>query len=303
MENSLEISLCIPTNGIDDFIFEVLDSICSQNVSCNIYEVIIMDNGNNNHFKKKIKEYVKDKANFYYYETAAELFMGEIEAYKKARGRFIKFINHRTKLMPGTLKHYLDVVEKYSNQKSIIYFSNGVLNKNMIMNIKCFDDMIYNLSYWSSWSTGMGIWKEDFWKIVNSEDTHINYLFPHTSILFAIYKNREYVIDDVELLQELRSENIQKGNYDLFHAFCVEYPSILCDLYRNKYITAKTLKKVLDDNLNLIAFFYRGFVTFRKKTSYCLDGYDDATDIFYTKAQVEERIFKLYGEQDDGDGR
>ena len=35
-------------------------------------------------------------------------------------------------------------------------------------------------------------------------------------------------------------EDHPKGNYNLFYAFAVEYPSILCDLYRNEYITMDT---------------------------------------------------------------
>ena len=50
------LSLCIPTNGIIELIFPVLESIYSQNdVDSSLFEVVVMDNGDNREFKIKIK--------------------------------------------------------------------------------------------------------------------------------------------------------------------------------------------------------------------------------------------------------
>ena len=296
-ETPVELSICIPTNGVDDFIFDVLESIFIQNVSKELFEVIVMDNGNNIKFKEKMISYAENKSNLYFYETNAELFMGEIESYKKASGKFIKFINHRTRLLPGTIDYYLDFVRRNQDKRPIVYFSNGVLNKNTVETMASFDRFVYELSYWSSWSTGMGIWKEDLKSVLYEQNKCINFLFPHTTILLNACSEREYIIDDTLMLIELRGENIKKGKYDLFYAFCVEYPMILCDLYRNKHIRANTLKKILNDNLNLIAFFYHGFVMNKKKTNYDIRGFNDAMDIFYTKEQIESRMLDLYGSE------
>lgn len=294
-EENIEISLCIPTNGIDDFIFEVLDSIYSQEVSEALYEVIVMDNGTNLLFKNRMKSYAHSKNNLFFYETNAELFMGEIESYKKARAKFIKFINHRTKLLPGTLDYWLEFIRVHQDDRPIVYFSNGVLKNNTVRKMNSFDNFVYELSYWSSWSTGMGIWREDLIDILYEQKKCINFLFPHTTILLNEFSHREYIIDDSIRLVELRGENTKKGRYDLFNAFCVEYPLILCELYRNKKIQVSTLKKILDENLSLVAFFYHGFVMKGKKTNYDIDGFEDAIDIIYTKEQMENRILKLYG--------
>ena len=46
MENEkLVLSLCLPTNGISEWVFPVLESIYSQNVDESKYEVIVTDNG------------------------------------------------------------------------------------------------------------------------------------------------------------------------------------------------------------------------------------------------------------------
>ena len=52
------LSLCIPTNGIAELVFPVLDSIFIQkDVPHDLYEVVVMDNGNNCSFKEKMIEY------------------------------------------------------------------------------------------------------------------------------------------------------------------------------------------------------------------------------------------------------
>ena len=44
------LSLCIPTNGISEWVFPVLDSIYNQKVDDSLFEVIVTDNGNNEQF-------------------------------------------------------------------------------------------------------------------------------------------------------------------------------------------------------------------------------------------------------------
>lgn len=294
MGAEMKLSLCIPTNGVDDLIFEVLDSIYSQNMDREVYEVIVMDNGGNQLFKKKMRRYAEDRGNLLFYETDSPLFLNEIDAYLCAHGEFIKFINHRTKLLPGTLKKYLEFIEQYRDTKPCIYFSNGVLHNHEITKYDTFDKFVYHMSYWSSWSTGMGVWREDLEKVME-KSPEMNVLFPHTSILFGLSDKNTYMIDDRELLLEIRGKNIKKGRYDLFYAFGVEYPFILCDLYRKHKISSGTLRTVLDDNLSLIAFFYQGFVLNKKETNYIIDGFDDAMGVFYTSEQVEKRVKEKYG--------
>ena len=51
------VSLCLPTNGISEWVFPVLDSIYSQGVSNDLFEVIVTDNGKNQEFKYRMREY------------------------------------------------------------------------------------------------------------------------------------------------------------------------------------------------------------------------------------------------------
>ena len=98
------ISLCLPTNGVAEWVFPVLNSIYAQGVDKSLYEVVITDNGKNDHFKRQMREYLNTHSNIVYAETEALPFINEIESYKRASGELLKFVNHRTLLVEGTLE-------------------------------------------------------------------------------------------------------------------------------------------------------------------------------------------------------
>ena len=216
------VSLCMPTNGVSEWVFPVLDSIYMQNCDDSLYEVVITDNGSNIEFKNKIKDYLKQYSNLIYVETDALPFLNEIEAYKNANGELIKFVNHRTKLLPGTLKKLIDFSKSNINSKPIIYYSNGILKKaKEIFKYNSFDEFVKNLSYYSSWSTGMAMWKSDLKDILNNS-LNYNELFPHTNILFFTQNRKEYIINNTIIFDEIPQGKIPKGNYDIFFAFGIE---------------------------------------------------------------------------------
>ena len=94
----------MPTNGVSEWVFPVLDSIYNQGCKNTDFEVVLTDNGNNEKFKQDIKLYIKKYQNLQYFETSALPFLNEIESYKRANGELIKFVNHRTKFLPGALE-------------------------------------------------------------------------------------------------------------------------------------------------------------------------------------------------------
>ena len=119
------LTLAIPTNGIIQWVFPVLESIYNQGIDSNRFEVVITDNGDNEEFYYKILEFKKQHDNLIYKKTNAYMFENQIEAFKIAHGTFIKFINHRTRLIPEALDYLLTYVEKNSKEKPVTFFLNG----------------------------------------------------------------------------------------------------------------------------------------------------------------------------------
>lgn len=292
MQNTI-LSLCMPTNGVVEWVFPVLDSIFEQGCNSDDFEVIITDNGDNAEFKKRIKEYGLSHRNLHYYETKALPFINEIESYKRANGQLFKFVNHRTKLVKGALQRLIDFAKYNAEKKPIIYFSNGVLEReNKSYAYETFDDFVRNLSYWSSWSTGMTIWKEDFEHLPEDVQS-FNELFPHTNVLFAERTRGEYIIDNSVIFDEMPQGKKPKGAYDLYYAFGVEYPGIILDLLRDGSITADTFKVVLDGNLEFIAGLYFQYNIRKEYCSYDLSGLGDMYCVFYRKHELMVALLKV----------
>lgn len=286
------ISLCIPTNGVPQWMFPVLDSIFCQGVEETLFEVVVTDNGNNEEFQTRMATYAQEHSNIVYEKTDALPFLNEIEAYKRANGEFIKFLNHRTMLTEGALNTFLEFVQNNLKTKPVVYFTNGVLNKPQeVYTFDTFDQYVANLSYWSSWSTGMGFWKSDFESI--PEGIVFNELFPHTTVLFHIRDREQYVVDNRVLLEELPTGTIPKGRYDLFYAFAVEYPGIICDLLRDGSITTETFLSVKAGNLEFLAQLYYDYVLRKRPCSYDLSSFDTAISVYYGKAAVKQKVRKL----------
>ena len=280
------LSLCMPTNGVVEWVFPVLDSIFKQNCSEKLFEVVITDNGNNTQFKERIKKYISMYGNIKYSETNALPFLNEIEAYRRASGRLIKFVNHRTMLVEGALQKLIDFVADNEKRKPVVYFSNGVLDIPKSLNeYKSFDEFVKNLSYWSSWSTGMAIWKSDFDKLPQNI-SEFNELFPHTDILFNVRDRESYILENSVIFNELPVNGIPKAKYDLFYAFTVEYPGIILKLLMDGDISTETFLSVKNDNLLFVAKLYYDFVIRKKPCSYILTNYRQCIKVFYSHKRL-----------------
>ena len=291
------VSLCMPTNGVIEWVFPVLDSIFKQSVDHELFEVVVTDNGNSQEFKKKIREYAANYSNLLYAETEALPFLNEIESYKLAKGQLIKFVNHRTLLVEGALQRLIDFVSDNISEKPIAYFANGVLE---LPKERCefdnFDMFVRYLSYWSSWSTGMAIWKDDFVNLPRDIST-FNELFPHTTVLFNDRNRNKYVIDNSTIMDEIPPGNRPKGNYDLFGAFAIEYPDIICGLLKDGSISIETYKHVLDQNLSFVIRMYWDYCVRKEVCSYDLSGLKQVWGIYYTKLDFFKKIISLMVEK------
>ena len=203
--NEVVLSLCIPTNGISEWVFPVLDSIYEQANNIQKIEVVVTDNGNNSDFYKGMQEYCARYQNLRYEKTKAQGFTNQIDCFKLATGQLIKFVNHRMPLVKGALEYLISFAEKNQENKPVAYFTNGeLLLKNSYKQFQDFDAFMRNLGYWSSWSAGIAIWRSDLEKIDFKKP--YSSTFPHTAFLFSNTKAECYIIDDRRLVNEIQSK-------------------------------------------------------------------------------------------------
>lgn len=276
------ISLCIPTNGIIEWVFPVLDSIYRQNVDDSLFEVIVTDNGDNEQFRFMMKEYSKDKNNLIYKKTNAYMFHNQLEALRLGSGEYLKLINHRGVFVDGALSEMISIIQGYLHEKPVIYFSNNAIKENY--EFDSFDAFVKHLGVYASWTTGVGIWKSDYDNL--PADIKVDKISPHSCILFAERKKEKYLINNLLFSKEIESDHAKKGSYDLFKAFGVEELSITQNLYIDGDISADTLKSVKNAYKRFLQDCYFNFVIKKHPCSYDLSGFDDAMGIYFNKVSI-----------------
>ena len=266
------LTLAIPTNGVVEWVLPVLDSIYQQNIDDEYFEIVITDNGNNKVFFDEIQKYKKKHNNIVYKKTTAQLFMNQIEAFKLATGKYIKFINHRSILLPGTLNYLIDFVKNNLDEKPITYFLNDAYTPDFQKEkdkYSVFDTFAYQISYFSSWSGGVGCWKCDLPEILKAfSDNNKQTLFPHLPFVYIVDEKRNYHVDNRKLFEEIKVDINKKGNYDLFYAFAVEYMQIVKNLLDDRVITLNTYKHIKKENGEFLAKLYIDYCILKKKYSY-----------------------------------
>lgn len=229
-----------------------------------------------------VEQYAARYQNLIYKKTDAVQFLNQIEAFKLARGNMIKFINHRYALKEGALQYLIDFSEKYTDKCPGIYFLNQAEKRKETQAVyENFDAYVGALSYWSSWSAGTTIWKKDLEELDFTQT--FNKMFPHTDVIFSARKKDMYIIDNTALLTDLEPNASQKGKYDLFDTFAVEYVKIIERLYKDGDITLETFEKVKKENLDLVMSFYVSFVMIKRPCSYDLSNFSDSIVVYYKK--------------------
>lgn len=273
--NEVLLSLCIPTNGISEWVFPVLDSIYGQTNSFQKFETVVTDNGNNPDFYSKIQEYCSCYQNLRYEKTNAKGFTNQIDCFKLAKGKLIKFINHRMPLIKGALEYLISFAEENQANRPVIYFTNGeLLLGNGYAFVRDFDSFMKKLGYWSSWSAGIAIWRSDLEKIDFKKP--YNLTFPHTVFLFSNTNAQSYIVDDRRLVTEIQSNSTKKGRYNLFNAFSVEYIEIIKCLLDEGKISSDTYEQVKKDMSHFVSLLLYEYVMKKQETSYDLQNHKEA---------------------------
>ena len=197
-------------------------------------------------------------------------------------------------MVSGSIEYLIGFIKKYLGTKPFVYFTTGALKtKSTINKYNNFDEFVKGLSYFSSWSTGIGFWRSDFNSLFTTDNISCNNLFPHTDILFGQRNKTEYIIDNTKILDEIKTSDSKKGKYDLFYAFGVEYPSLLLNLVREGSISSKTFAYVKSKNLSFLAKLYLDFVKRKKECSYDLSSLNSSIDVFYSKRQIKSEARRV----------
>ena len=235
------VSICIPCFKRLEQVRNTLKSIYEDNaeVSLDDYEVVITDNDPDTELNIVMNEF-KTYPNFLYVPTRCEGFMNSYHALKNGRGNFLKLHNSQNMIRKGMLAEIVAQAKKYVGMKPLIFHTNGFLFKHDIREYSDFNRYMEALSYWSSWSGGMTIWREDFERLGEIE---MDPLFPHTSVFLSQFNKSLFVIDDRVMYDVQRVA--KRGGHNKFEAFTVHYPSLITKCCEDNHISIICKKRIL----------------------------------------------------------
>lgn len=234
------LSICIPTYNRQEILKKTLASIYADlnGIEIEDFEVVISDNEPNGS-SKKIAEMFGYK-NLLYYKTTCEGFLNSLYVLKFGNGHLLKLHNNYTQLKQGSLKLIIEDAKKNIDEKPLIFYTDGLKQSGRIERFHSFDNFMYHLSYFSSWSTGFSIWKEDLDKF--ADYIEINNYFPQTSLLLAQTKKSTYIINDLSLFYNQKVP--KKGGYNIFKVFAVDYIKLIEESFQKKAITKNSFEKI-----------------------------------------------------------
>ena len=272
--DSVLLSLCIPTNGIVKWVIPVIDSIYAQQVDNALFEVVITDNGKADDLSKAIADY--SYPNLHYYHTTSEGFTNQIDAFEKCSGMFCKMLNHRSRMLPGSIEKIITLVKRYQESKPILYFAEGNAKGGDIIECTNVDEFVRSMSYWVSWSAGTGAWKED---IVDLRNREIDKMFPHTIYLFGLRDESKYVIWNEKY--EVMADESGKGGYDLYYTFGVIFLDLVNTLRTNGRISLDTFVRVKDDLFIFLRGLYLSEAILPTNRTFILQNIPQSMDVYY----------------------
>ena len=287
MDNQPILSLCIPTNGAVQWVLPVLNSIYNQKYDLSKFEVVITDNGKSSQLASYLKDY--DYPNLRYIVTNDEGFLNLVTSLKEGRGLFCKMINHRSVLEPGTIEEMIELVERYKDSQPVIYCSDGNVKGMEVIECKDLDQFIANLSYWASWSAGIGFWKKDIEKI---DSVELDKMFPNASLLLNLRKESSYVIWNKKY--EQMGDDAGKGGYDLYDTFAVHFLDIIKGLLVDGRISQQTFNAVKNDLFGFLTILYKNEAILPTKHTFILKDIKKSMQVYYGTSGYYRMVVKAY---------
>lgn len=288
MDKQPILSLCIPTNGAVEWILPVLESIYSQGYNNEKFEVVITDNGKDSQLPEHIAK--MEYPNLRYRQTSDEGFLNLVTCLKDGKGQFCKMINHRSVMIPGSIAEIVDVVEKYKDTQPIIYCADG----NAKVNSECFEcenlnSFILHLSYWCTWSAGIGFWQKD---ISNIDKIELLAIMPNISMICDIRQESNYVIYNKKYQQ--MADDAGKGGYDVFLTFGVTVLDYLSAQRAKGRITIKTFISVKKDMYGFLSNLYFNEVVMPTKHTFVLHNIADSLEVYYGRYYYRKMVLSAY---------
>ena len=284
-EDNPILSLCIPTNGVAAWVLPAVESIYSQGIDDSLFEVVITDNGKDSDLSEAIAK--RQYTNLHYYRTESKGFLNQIDAFEKSSGVFCKMLNHRSKMLPGSIEKLISLVRRYQEEKPIIYCAEGhTKSKDTVIECDSLDGFVREMSYFVSWSAGVGVWQSD---LTGIRARAIDPMFPHTVFLFELREKNCYVIWN-EKYEEMANDT-GKGGYNLFYTFGVSFLDLLNSLRIESRLIDRTFIEIKKDLFGFLKSLYLNEVILPTRHTFIIKRVRESINVYYGRFDYYLMVF------------
>jgi abequosyltransferase len=281
------LSVCIPTYNRDTYLEKCLQSIVKQVGNNPQVEVIISDNVSNDNTPDVCEGFVRqfDNVKYFVNETNIGADKNIISVLKLGKGKYLKLLNDYCEFSEGGLLKILDIVTKHTSTREVLFFLNGVsyLKKKEFHLTTGLNEFLAVASFWSTWIGAVGIWKEDFCKVMeNYQFKTTNFL--QTELLFESVLLKKKAVTYSRSFMTAHEVINKKTGYNFFELFINSYFNILiASLKEEKKISWLAYYREKNRFFADFIFFWYKNVKIKNRHS---------TDISPTG--VERLVFKSY---------
>ena len=211
------LSICIPTYNRLEILIRTIDSIYAgvTEEMLNLFEVVVSDNSKEHDCQAIVSKY-SQYSNFHYYTSECEGFLNSYYALSYGKGKYLKLHNNTALLKEGALCHMIELINQNTQKQPGIFFTDGYRLKGRVIHCRHYE----------------GIWKDDFER---AKGVDLNCYFPQTSLFVTQNGKHSFIVDDYNLFV---TQNVpQKGGYNIFKAFSVDYLNIIKSQRDKNYIS------------------------------------------------------------------
>lgn len=272
------LSICLPTNGVAKWVVPAVRRLYELGTDESLFEVVVADNGGE---KSDLEEAIIEftcHANFRYVKNNSVGFYNIIENFLAAKGDYMIKLNHRSMLRPGSIEQIIEQAERFFDSKPLLYFSNGNLKHDTVLEFNTFDGYLNELSYLSSLSEGLFFWKEDLLRVPEIKFAKMS---PNVSLMFDSRRKKKFVLVDKRFWWDQDGKG--KFGYDLFDTFAVLYMDLVNEVRIDGSITKNTFLKIKADIFNFLYGCYVAMKLDGAYENYSLDGMKDSLSVYFSK--------------------
>jgi glycosyltransferase involved in cell wall biosynthesis len=259
------LSICIPTFNRSEILKKSIDSLVNQDafIKSNFIEIVISDNCSSDDTKFVVLEYIKKfGSKIKYSKTSQNIFDKNIErALSLGNGKFLKLSNDTLLHLDGSLEYYLYLIKENINNKSVLFFTNGLLKFKNEFSGSGINQFVEVASYYSTWIASFGIWRSDFELIYDfGKSSNLN-LSQVDNLLETVQRKNSFVITNVKLFDI--QEPSKKGGFDIVTVFLDNYSLLLSKYLKSQDLTLFTfenemqlvVKRFIINGIMLTIFF------------------------------------------------